>query len=57
MAQPPRREKICCAGVRHDAQCVSAATDCVAKQDPGRQKLNNETIAFFRDAWDVFVSH
>ena len=23
----------------------------------GRQKLNNETIAFFRDAWDVFVSH
>jgi len=24
---------------------------------PGRQKLNNETIAFFRDAWDVFASH
>jgi Glycosyl transferase family 2 len=23
----------------------------------GRQKLNNETIAFFRDAWDVFASH
>jgi hypothetical protein len=23
---------------------------------PGRQKLNNETIAFFRDAWDVFAS-
>ena len=22
----------------------------------GRQKLNNETIAFFRDAWDVFAS-
>jgi hypothetical protein len=22
-------------------------------QIPGRQKLNNETIAFFRDAWDV----
>jgi Glycosyl transferase family 2 len=22
-----------------------------------RQKLNNETIAFFRDAWDVFASH
>jgi hypothetical protein len=22
---------------------------------PGRQKLNNETIAFFRDAWDVFA--
>ena len=21
-----------------------------------RQKLNNETIAFFRDAWDVFAS-
>jgi hypothetical protein len=21
---------------------------------PGRQKLNNETIAFFKDAWDVF---
>jgi len=20
---------------------------------PGRQKLNNETIAFFRDAWDI----
>ena len=20
---------------------------------PGRQKLNNETIAFFKDAWDV----
>src|SRR5437870_5515069 len=34
MAQPPRRKKICCAGVGHDAQCVSAATDCVAKQDP-----------------------
>lgn len=29
--------------------------DCVAKQDPGRQKLNNETIAFFRDAWDMFA--
>ena len=24
---------------------------------PGRQKLNNETIAFFRDAWDVFASN
>src|SRR6266566_1077020 len=24
---------------------------------PGRQKLNNETIAFFRDAWDIFASH
>jgi hypothetical protein len=24
---------------------------------PGRQKLNNETIAFFRDTWDVFASH
>lgn len=23
---------------------------------PGRQKLNNEIIAFFRDAWDVFTS-
>jgi Glycosyl transferase family 2 len=23
----------------------------------GRQKRNNETIAFFRDAWDVFASH
>ena len=23
---------------------------------PGRQKLNNEIIAFFRDAWDVFAS-
>jgi Glycosyl transferase family 2 len=23
----------------------------------GRQKLNNEIIAFFRDAWDVFASH
>jgi len=23
----------------------------------GRQKLNNETIAFFKDAWDVFASH
>jgi len=23
---------------------------------PGRQKLNNETIAFFRDTWDVFAS-
>jgi hypothetical protein len=23
---------------------------------PGRQKLNNETIAFFKDAWDVFAS-
>ena len=23
----------------------------------GRQKLNNETIAFFRDAWDIFASH
>ena len=23
----------------------------------GRQKLNNKTIAFFRDAWDVFASH
>jgi glycosyltransferase involved in cell wall biosynthesis len=23
----------------------------------GRQKLNNEVIAFFRDAWDVFASH
>ena len=22
----------------------------------GRQKLNNETIAFFRDTWDVFAS-
>jgi hypothetical protein len=22
----------------------------------GRQKLNNETIAFFRDAWDVFAA-
>jgi hypothetical protein len=22
---------------------------------PGRQKLNNETITFFRDAWDVFA--
>jgi hypothetical protein len=22
----------------------------------GRQKLNNETIAFFKDAWDVFAS-
>jgi hypothetical protein len=22
----------------------------------GRQKLNNEMIAFFRDAWDVFAS-
>ena len=21
----------------------------------GRQKLNNETIAFFKDAWDVFA--
>ncbi len=24
---------------------------------PGRQKLNNEIIAFFRDTWDVFASH
>jgi hypothetical protein len=24
---------------------------------PGRQKLNNETIAFFRDTWDVLASH
>jgi Glycosyl transferase family 2 len=24
---------------------------------PGRQKLNNEIIASFRDAWDVFASH
>lgn len=24
---------------------------------PDRQKLNNETIAFFRDTWDVFASH
>ena len=24
---------------------------------PGRQKLNNETIAFFRDAWHIFASH
>jgi glycosyltransferase involved in cell wall biosynthesis len=24
---------------------------------PGRQKLNNETITFFREAWDVFASH
>ena len=23
---------------------------------PGRQKMNNETIAFFKDAWDVFAS-
>src|SRR5262245_12481017 len=23
----------------------------------GRQKLNNETIAFFRDTWDVFASY
>ena len=23
---------------------------------PGRQKLNNEIIAFFQDAWDVFAS-
>jgi len=23
----------------------------------GRQKLNNEIIGFFRDAWDVFASH
>jgi hypothetical protein len=22
----------------------------------GRQKLNNETIAFFRDVWDVFAA-
>jgi hypothetical protein len=22
----------------------------------GRQKLNNEIIAFFRDAWDIFAS-
>ena len=34
MAQPPRREKICCSCIGHDAKCVSAATDCVAKQDP-----------------------
>ncbi|HEU0274405.1 MAG TPA: glycosyltransferase [Candidatus Udaeobacter sp.] len=25
-------------------------------QIPGRQKMNNETIAFFKDAWDVFAS-
>jgi hypothetical protein len=24
---------------------------------PGRQKLNNEIIEFFRDTWDVFASH
>jgi glycosyl transferase family 2 len=24
---------------------------------PGRQKLNNEIIAFFRETWDVFASH
>jgi cellulose synthase/poly-beta-1,6-N-acetylglucosamine synthase-like glycosyltransferase len=23
---------------------------------PGRQKMNNETITFFKDAWDVFAS-
>src|SRR6266480_3060419 len=33
MAQPPRREKIRCSGVSHDAQCASAATTCIAKQD------------------------
>ena len=27
-------KQICYSGVGHDAQCVSAATDCVAKQDP-----------------------
>lgn len=24
---------------------------------PGRQKLNNEIIAFFRETWDVFAWH
>ena len=36
--------------VRRQRQTVSL------NKIPGRQKLNNETIAFFRDAWDVFAS-
>ena len=36
--------------VRRQRQTVSL------NKIPGRQKLNNETIAFFRDTWDVFAS-
>src|SRR5262245_7993797 len=37
--------------VRRQRQTVSL------NKIPGRQKLNNETIAFFRDTWDVFASY
>jgi hypothetical protein len=55
MSQSSRREKVRCACIGHDAQCVSAAMDCVVKQDPQSSEINNEIIAFFRETWDVFA--
>ena len=53
MAQPPRREKICCSGVGRMRSVRRQRRTVSLNKIHGRQKLNNETIAFFRDAWDI----
>jgi cellulose synthase/poly-beta-1,6-N-acetylglucosamine synthase-like glycosyltransferase len=53
-----------CRGVKRYVVPASAMMRSVRRQRRtvslnkihGRQKLNNETIAFFKDAWDVFAS-